>query len=258
MCLVSARWSDTAKHSPPARLFSCVRSTVPLLPAVLAIFDRRSLPGEAPYSPNPGRSALRALRYLFGARQDSRGMAQERISSLPKRGRDFSRDLNARNFASRIESHWAWDFCNLRQPHVGTVIRRLPPLVNGLCKMMNPLARIPSWIASHWRTSAMIACAAIGIVVTCRSYLETDDARNKRAELNRKKELRRLADRISTYGRKVHERYPSGEVVVSVLDLAQQLRKHPNTGRHCAEHPLGRTKSPTGCAERVLEAERRG
>ena len=75
----------------------------------------------------------------------------------------------------------------------------------------------------------MIACAAFGIVVTCTSHLETDEARNKRAELNRKKELRRLADRISTYGRKVHERYPSGDVVVSVLDLAQQLRKHPDT-----------------------------
>jgi hypothetical protein len=92
--------------------------------------------------------------------------------------------------------------------------------------MMNFLARISSWIASRWRTSAVIACAAAGIVVTCRSYLETDEARNKRAELNRKKELRRLADRISIYGRKVHERYPGGDVVVSVHDLAQQLRKH--------------------------------
>jgi len=95
--------------------------------------------------------------------------------------------------------------------------------------MMNSLARIPSWVASNWRTSAVIACAAFGIVVTCRSYLETDEARNKRVELNREKELRKLADRISIYGRKVHARYPSGDVVVSVHDLAQQLRKHPDT-----------------------------
>jgi hypothetical protein len=108
--------------------------------------------------------------------------------------------------------------------------------------MMNRLARIPSWIASHWGTSAMIACAAIGIVVTCRSYLETDDARNKRAELHRKKELRRLADRISTYGRKVHERYPRGDVVVSVLDLAQQLRKHPDTVATALNILLGEQK----------------
>ena len=94
---------------------------------------------------------------------------------------------------------------------------------------MNSLARIPSWMVSHWRTSALITCAAVGTVVTCRWYLETDEARNKRAELDREKELRKLADRISIYSRKVHQRYPSGDVVVSVHDLAQQLRKHPDT-----------------------------
>ena len=75
----------------------------------------------------------------------------------------------------------------------------------------------------------MIACAAAGIVLTYTSYFVSDEARNKRAELNRKKELRRLADGILIYGHKVHERYPSGDVVVSVHDLAQQLRKHPDT-----------------------------
>ena len=45
---------------------------------------------------------------------------------------------------------------------------------------------------------------------------------------NRKKELRTLADKISTYGRKVHQRYPTGDVVVSERDLAEQLRKRPD------------------------------
>ena len=45
---------------------------------------------------------------------------------------------------------------------------------------------------------------------------------------NRKKELRTLADKISTYGRKVHRRYPTGDVVVSERDLAEQLRKRPD------------------------------
>jgi hypothetical protein len=45
---------------------------------------------------------------------------------------------------------------------------------------------------------------------------------------NRKKELRTLANRISTYGRKVHRHYPTGEVVVSEGDLAEELRKHPD------------------------------
>jgi len=75
----------------------------------------------------------------------------------------------------------------------------------------------------------VIACAAFGMVVTCRAYFETDEVRNKRAELSRKKELCRLADRIVIYDRRVHERYPSGDVVVSLRDLAQQLRKHPDT-----------------------------
>jgi hypothetical protein len=93
--------------------------------------------------------------------------------------------------------------------------------------MMNSLARIPSWIASHWRTSAVIACAAIGIAATTRWCLETDEVRIQREERNREKELRALADRISTYGQKVGQRYPTGDVVVSVQDLSEKLRKRP-------------------------------
>jgi hypothetical protein len=48
------------------------------------------------------------------------------------------------------------------------------------------------------------------------------------AERNRKKELRTLADRISTYGRKIHQRYPTGDVVVNECDLAEELRKCPD------------------------------
>jgi hypothetical protein len=93
--------------------------------------------------------------------------------------------------------------------------------------MMNTQTRILSWIASHWRTSVLIA-SAVGIAVTCRWCLETDKARDQRVERNRKKELRALADRISMYGRKVHQRYPTGDVVVSERDLAEQLRKRPD------------------------------
>ena len=93
---------------------------------------------------------------------------------------------------------------------------------------MNSLTRGFSWIALHWRTSAVIACAAIGIAATTRRYLETDEARVHREQRNRKKELRALADKISTYGRKAHQRYPTGDVVVSERDLAEQLRKHPD------------------------------
>lgn len=92
---------------------------------------------------------------------------------------------------------------------------------------MNALTRIPSWIASHWRASAALACA-VGIAVACRSFLETDEARRRRAELNRKRELHRLTDNILAYGRRVHERYPGADVVVSVHDLAEKLRRGPD------------------------------
>jgi hypothetical protein len=93
---------------------------------------------------------------------------------------------------------------------------------------MNTLTRGFSWIASHWRTSAVIV-GAVGIAATCRWCLETDEARAQRGERNRKKELRRLADKISTYGSTVHQRFPTGDVVVSERDLAEQFRKRPDT-----------------------------
>jgi hypothetical protein len=84
-------------------------------------------------------------------------------------------------------------------------------------------------------------------------------SRNRRnpspsAERNRKKELRMLADTIARYGRKVHQRYPTGDVVVSEQDLAEQLRKRPDSVATALHLPLVRTKSPEGFPERVLEA----
>jgi hypothetical protein len=93
--------------------------------------------------------------------------------------------------------------------------------------MMNSFTRGFSWIALHWRTGAVIA-GVVGIAATCRRCLETDEARAQRAQRIRKKELRRLADKISTYGREVHQRYPTGDVVVSERDLAERLRKRPD------------------------------
>jgi hypothetical protein len=94
--------------------------------------------------------------------------------------------------------------------------------------MMNSLTRSFSWIALHWRTAAVIAAAAVGIAATCRRYLESAEARAQREERNRQKELRRLANKISAYASNVHQSYPTGEVVVSERDLAEQLRKRPD------------------------------
>jgi len=89
--------------------------------------------------------------------------------------------------------------------------------------MTNSLAAGFSWIALHWRI-VLIACA-VGIATTCRPCLETDEARDQRARRNQKKELRALAEKTSNYGRKVHQRYPTEDVVVCEHELAEQLRK---------------------------------
>jgi hypothetical protein len=107
--------------------------------------------------------------------------------------------------------------------------------------MMNSLTRGSSWIALHWRAVAVIA-GVVGIAATCRRCLETDEARARSAERNRKKELRRLADKISAYGRNVHQRYPTGDVVVSELDLAKQLRKRPDVVATALHILLGEQK----------------
>src|SRR2546422_6131720 len=70
---------------------------------------------------------------------------------------------------------------------------------------------------THWGHSTKNSNASIGCA-----------GKPQRVERNGKKELRRLADKISIYGRNVHQRYPTGDVVVSERDLAEQLRKHPD------------------------------
>jgi len=72
--------------------------------------------------------------------------------------------------------------------------------------------------------------------------LETDEVRGQRAQRKNKKELRALADKISTYGRNVHQRYPTGDVVVGERDLAEQMRKRPDTVATALNLLLGERK----------------
>ncbi len=106
---------------------------------------------------------------------------------------------------------------------------------------MNMLSRVPSFITLHWKSGAVVACA-VGIAATCRWCLETDEVRGQRAQRKNKKELRALADKISTYGRNVHQRYPTGDVVVGERDLAEQMRKRPDTVATALNLLLGERK----------------
>lgn len=69
--------------------------------------------------------------------------------------------------------------------------------------------------------------SALGIAALCLRALEGDGVRAKRAERSKQKELRSLAERISSYGHTVHQRYPTGNVIVSERDLAEEFRKRP-------------------------------
>ena len=72
----------------------------------------------------------------------------------------------------------------------------------------------------------MIA-SALGITAASVRAFESEESKARRAELKKQKELRSLVQRICSYGRTVHQQFPTGDVVVSERDLAEQLRKRP-------------------------------
>jgi hypothetical protein len=91
---------------------------------------------------------------------------------------------------------------------------------------MNLLTNVYSSVPIHWWVALIVS--ALGFAAICIRVLETDAIRAKRSERKQKKELRSLAERISSYGHTTHQRYPTGDVIVSERDLAEQLRKRPD------------------------------
>jgi hypothetical protein len=88
---------------------------------------------------------------------------------------------------------------------------------------MHSLADILSSVPLLWWITLIVS--ALGVTALCLRVFEADGVRAKRAERNKKKELRSLAERISSYGQGIHQRYPSGDVIISERDLAEELRK---------------------------------
>jgi len=70
-----------------------------------------------------------------------------------------------------------------------------------------------------------VVASTLGVVAVSIRAFESDEAKRRRAELKRQRELREVAARISTYGSTVHQQFPTGDVVVSERDLAERLRK---------------------------------
>jgi len=77
----------------------------------------------------------------------------------------------------------------------------------------------------HWFLIAL--ASVLGIAAASIRAFEPKNTKQKRAEVRRQKELKTLAEKISAYGHTVHEQFPTGDVVVSERDLAEQLRKRP-------------------------------
>ena len=90
---------------------------------------------------------------------------------------------------------------------------------------MQSFKSILSSVSPQWWF--VLIASAVGITAASIRAFGSEETKRKRAELKNQRELRGLAERISVYGRAVRQQFPTGNVVVSECDLAEQLRKRP-------------------------------
>jgi galactitol-specific phosphotransferase system IIB component len=90
---------------------------------------------------------------------------------------------------------------------------------------MQSFKSILSAVSPQW---ALLIASAVGITAASIRAFESEETKRKRSELKKQKELRYLTQRISVYARTVHQRYPTGDVIVSERDLAEEFRKRPD------------------------------
>jgi hypothetical protein len=82
---------------------------------------------------------------------------------------------------------------------------------------------ILSLVSPQWWFVFLVSALAI-TAVSVRAF-ESEESKARRAELKKQREVRALTERISSYARKIHQQFPTGDVVVNERDLAEQLRK---------------------------------
>ncbi len=92
---------------------------------------------------------------------------------------------------------------------------------------MRALTNLPSTMSPL--VLAAVLTSALGVVAVSIRRFESEESKAERVKLKRQKQLRALANRISKYGRSVHQRFPTGDVVVSERDLAEELRKRTDS-----------------------------
>jgi hypothetical protein len=93
----------------------------------------------------------------------------------------------------------------------------------GIHAFMRSITDLPSAISPL--VLVAVLGSAVGVVALSFRAFESEKTKRKRLELKRQKELRALTDRISAYAHSVRKQFPTGDVVVSERDLAEQLRK---------------------------------
>jgi hypothetical protein len=92
--------------------------------------------------------------------------------------------------------------------------------------IMNSFATIISWITLHWRI--ITVASLVAIAASLRSCFESEETRVQRLQHKKEKHLKKLAQTISNYGSKMRRLYPTGDVIISHEDLAEQLGKSPD------------------------------
>jgi hypothetical protein len=100
-----------------------------------------------------------------------------------------------------------------------------------------------SWVAA--------IVSVVGITAICMRVFETDEGRAKSAKGKRAKELRSLAKKISGYAQEIHQRYPTGDVAVSVRATSKTSRRSYQGAPSALDWP----ESSGGPPEGVFETE---
>ena len=89
---------------------------------------------------------------------------------------------------------------------------------------MHSLKGLLSSLSLYW--TLIVFASALGIAAASVRAFESEQAKTIRLGMKKQKELRTLAERISTYGQTVRRQFPTGDVVVSERDLAGDCQNH--------------------------------
>jgi len=89
--------------------------------------------------------------------------------------------------------------------------------------MITALKHIWTCLPFHWWVVS--GFGLLGALAVCARSFESDADRSKRMHRKKERELQSVTKKISSYAQDVHKRFPTGDVVISERDLAEQLRK---------------------------------